>query len=623
MTRSASLPPAAWVLCTTCLMAASPGHASDPAAGDEELTEITVEASRVANDAPAGTYPSPATALRFDPLTELQSRGIAEGQADVTVRGGLFENTGFRLGVATVFDPQTGHYVAELPVDPAWLGAPRIVHGIDNALTGFNSNIATVSYAFARWAAGGELAAGLGSDGLNHQSLRTAVELADTTDARHVAAVSLARSSGDGTVANGDHRFARANLGYQRQGVASQSEVVLAYQDKFYGWPGAYTGFANLAETDDTKTLFAFVNHRQDIAAGYWQASAYYRELENDYDFDRTTAETGVPGAFEHKTRAAAAAVEAAVERGRVNWRFAAQATADDLVRSTDLTEGFFNNRSYFTVSLVPEIALYEAAGRSVSLRIGAAADVSSRDDDELLPQIGIRAARFAGGVEEAVSLEFASTSQVPGYTVLNSRPAGLFGGNPNLGRERADQLALTLSRESGSAQASVALFRREDRDLVDWTFTTGAPFARQANPVDLDVSGVELLGSLSLDKLRLAAGYTWLDKDSDYGDAAVDASYYALNFARHRATLALIYAPVDTVEIRLDNEYRVQEDNPLRASGDEAYFGSLALRWTPAAVGGVALALTVDNIADTDFESFPGTPAARRQYALSAAWRW
>jgi len=72
--------------------------AETAASSGEDLSEITVKATRVANDSPASSYATAATALRFDPLTELQSRGIAEGQSDVTVRGGLFENTGFKLG---------------------------------------------------------------------------------------------------------------------------------------------------------------------------------------------------------------------------------------------------------------------------------------------------------------------------------------------------------------------------------------------------------------------------------------------------------------------------------------------------------------------------------------------
>ncbi len=31
---------------------------------------------------------------------------------DVTIRGGVFENTGFKVGAFSVYDPQTGHYLA-------------------------------------------------------------------------------------------------------------------------------------------------------------------------------------------------------------------------------------------------------------------------------------------------------------------------------------------------------------------------------------------------------------------------------------------------------------------------------------------------------------------------------
>src|SRR5210317_2465771 len=137
---------------------------ADEAAETEEITEITVSARRVANLRPAGGYATAATTLRFDPLTELQSRGLAEGQSDVTVRGGVFENTGFKLGAVTVMDPQTGHYVAELPVDPAFLSKPAIYKGIDGAIEGFNSAVATVAYGIGLVQQGGSLNVGFGSD---------------------------------------------------------------------------------------------------------------------------------------------------------------------------------------------------------------------------------------------------------------------------------------------------------------------------------------------------------------------------------------------------------------------------------------------------------------------------
>ncbi|MDH3432999.1 MAG: TonB-dependent receptor, partial [Gammaproteobacteria bacterium] len=142
----------------------TPAAATAEDGDDQELDEISVTASRVANTRPAGTYSSIATVLRFDPLTELQSRGLPEGQADVTVRGGLFENTGFKVGSVTIIDPQTGHYAAGLPIAPELLQVPDLLTGIDNSLAGFNSTIATVAHSLRKISDGGTVLVGVGSD---------------------------------------------------------------------------------------------------------------------------------------------------------------------------------------------------------------------------------------------------------------------------------------------------------------------------------------------------------------------------------------------------------------------------------------------------------------------------
>jgi len=588
-----------------------------------QLDEITVVDRRVANDRPAGTYASVATLLRFDPATELQSRGLAEGQADVTVRGGLFENTGFKLGAVTVIDPQTGHYAAGLPIDPALISAPEIQVGIDNALGGFNSNVVTIAYVLPRIRQGGSVLLGAGSDALNYQSARLALLSSRDEKADLGLQLSASRSEGDGTIDNGDHEFKRFNVQIQRADDDSQSDLILAYQDKFYGWPGAYTGFATLSETDQTKTTLLLANHRKESSSGWWEASAYYRELEDDYDFDRTTNESGVPGSFDHKTRVYGAGVHGEVARGDWDWNYSAQVASDELVYSTDLTEGTFTTRDYVALSVVPAIELASAGNRSVTLRAGLSIDASNRDDNEILPVLGATFVSDNTDGSSFVSLDYAGTSQVPGYTVLNSRPTGLFGGNSDLGRERADQLSLSFGREASDWHTTVTAFYRQDDDLVDWTYESGAPFARQANSVDIDVFGVQIVYGKSWEVVDLVAAYSYLDKDADYLSATVDASFYALNFARHRATLALRIRFTDRLELRIDNEYRQQEDNPLRASSDSAFVTSAALTWLPAAGRGFGLALAVDNLGDDDFEQFPGTPAVGQQISLSARYDW
>jgi outer membrane cobalamin receptor len=222
-----------------------------------------------------------------------------------------------------------------------------------------------------------------------------------------------------------------------------------------------------------------------------------------------------------------------------------------------------------------------------------------------------------------SVTLEYAGTSQLPGYTVLGSGPSGLFGGNATLGREKARQLLLGIAQDAVDWRGSIALFYRQDDQLVDWTFATGSPFSRQANAVDLDVFGVEGLYGRAWGQLDINVGYTYLDKDSDYGSATVDASFYALNFARHRATLALRYRFNDRLQLGIDNEYRRQEDNPLRTTSAEAFMVSASLTWEPAGGSGLGVAITADNLTDDDYQQFPGTPAVGRQVSISARYLW
>lgn len=593
---------------------------ADENVGDaEEITEITVSARRVANTRPAGTYASPATVLRFDPLAQLQSRGLAEGQSDVTVRGGVFENTGFKLGAVNVMDPQTGHYVAELPVDPALMSAPSIHKGIESAIEGFNSAVATVSYGLGPVRDGGSIDLGFGDYGLNSQSIR----FGHVADNGFGLALSAARSEGDGTLPNGDHEFARYNAQLQFGSNTVQSDIIVSYQNKFYGWPGAYTGFASLPETDDTQTTLVLLNQRRELAGGWFEFGGFYRRLEDDYDFNRTDVETGTPGSFEHETKVMAIGFQGMQELGRIRWRYGGQVTKDELVYSTDLTNGSFNDRTYATLSIVPSIDTTLASGSTLSWRAGLSADHSNRDSSAVSPLLGVLLDRSDARGSTIWSLEYAQATQLPGYTALKSNPSGLFGGNPLLGREKAKQLSASVLRDTGSWQLHATLFSRRDEDLVDWTYSTAAPFARQANPVDIDVVGIEAVMTWQWDRMDLAAGYTWLDKDENYGDASVDASFYALNFARHRATLAMRYRFTDGLELRLDNEYRQQEANPLRVGDDSTYLASASLVWNGEGNDGFSAALVADNLTDSEFQPFPGTPAAGRQLSVRVSYNW
>ena len=158
---------------------------------------------------------------------------------------------------------------------------------------------------------------------------------------------------------------------------------------------------------------------------------------------------------------------------------------------------------------------------------------------------------------------------------------------------------------------------------MVDWTYRRGVT-ARTASPVDLKTSGVELVLRRQVQRLDLALGYTFFHRESDYGSATVDASFYALNFPKHRLTASATLRLGRGWELRADHEFRIQEDNALRREGgDEAIIGLIGAYYSPPVMRGLTLGVQVDNLWNENFEEVPAVPAGRRQVSTGVNFRW
>lgn len=583
-----------------------------------ELPKIAAYSEQVANQTPGATFAMPVSGLRFEPRVDVQARNLAEGQADVAIRGGVFENTGFKLGAVSLHDPQTGHYFAEIPVAPAMLLSPRVLTGADNAATGFNAGVGTVAYGWRTIEQRGEAAVAFGDYATNRQSLYQGLVLPGELGGQTFAAdVELSRSESDGTVPFGDHDFRRASGRLQLQGAQSQTDLFAGVQKKFFGWPNLYTPFG-FNETEDLRTTLYAFNHRAWTSPeNYWQLGAYYRRNYDDYEFNRA-----VPGAsnpFIHTTHVRALALDGRQVFGDYAVTYGAQAMRDSL-QSTALTFGNFRTRDYYKVSIVPGREFATGQGR-LRLRAGASYDDTNRDDSALSPILEAALTRPDGS---RLYAQYSETTQVATYTALNSNPAaGLFRGNPNLGRATSRNLEAGVSFSPAGWKVEAAVFHRRDDELTDWTFTRGVT-ARTANAVDIGTLGVEIVATRRTPRYDLVLGYTFLDKDADYGAATIDASFYALNFATHRLTAAVTARLGRGFEVRVDNEFRVQEKNLLRTTGgDHAFLSSLGFYYLPPGVRGLEFSALVDNVWDDDFQEVPQVPAGRRQFSVGAAYRW
>ena len=592
------------------------------------LPTLVIHGQEVANLRPVTTYETPVSNLEFNPRIDFQSRNMAEAQGDVSIRGGIFENTGFRVGSATLIDPQTGHYSAELPIAPEMLTTPDVLVAGDNALYGFNSNVGTISYGWSQIQDGGSATLGGGDHDLNFQRLHHAVTgtFANAEDWSWGAEIETSRSESDGTIQYGDHDFDRTTGRVQLVGPNSQTDFFAGYQSKFFGWPGLYAtpkeaNQARSNETENIKTRLFIVNHQQSYAErSNWQATISHRRNSDHYIYNRFSPNS----LYQHETKATSLGLSGfhSIDDA-FGINYAGQVNADK-IDSTTLTHGHFESRTSYKLSVLPEYRHDLSESESLTTRAGVSYDNTNRGDSELSAITDVTWKRtHHNGNSESVYLSYSESSQVTGYYALNSTTSttATFQGNPDLDRETSQNLELggTIKRDNWRFEG--AFFYRWDDDLVDWTYA--GTNSRAANAVDIETFGIELIASKRWETIEAIASYTFLDKDEDYGDNTIDASFYALNYANHRVTLGAIWSPCEAVQVRIDNEWRSQEDNALRRTGEEALFTHIGVSVFPPQVDGLELFVAVDNAWDDDYEEVPGIPGRGDQVSIGATYRW
>ena len=582
------------------------------------LAPVMVYSPSVANQSPAGNFAMPVSALSYEPLVDIEPRNQAEAQSDVTIRGDTFENTGMQIGALSVIDPQTGHYLTELPIAPEMLGAPTILTGADLALQTLNSTGGAVSYGWRPVRNAGALSVAVGDDGLGREEVYQG--WAGSGPSHLAADADWAHSSGNGTVPFGDFHFDRAAARAQWVTPTSQTDAFAGYQASFFGWPDLYTPF-NSDETENLQTVLLAGNTREDLGGGqFFEAGVFYRRNKDDYAFDRYAPLSQVHP-YQHTTWEYGTAAGGKVEALGLLLNYHAEETSDSL-RSTSLIYGPYHSRTLEKASLVPE-QQWALEGGILDLKAGASYDKSNHDSGAVSPIVELSQLWSSSGIRRLYA-SYSETTEMASYTALDSSPSGgLFLGNPSLGRSESRNWEAGLSGTLWGWSGQAALFYRRDDNLVDWTYTNGV-FGRSANPVNVGTDGLELVARHSWGLVSVVLGYTALAKDASYLGAPVTASFYALNYARQRLTGAFTLQLTENLVLRLDNAARIQAADSLRTEGgNDALISSLGLSWHPAGRRNLELTAQIDNLWNSAFESVPSVPASRRQLSFGATYGW
>ncbi len=599
----------------------------------EKLETVEVAAERVPES--AESFPMPVTALSFNMQTDLQLRSMSEAQSDISIRGGTYENATLAVGAVPVFDPQTGHYLAELPIAPAMLGAPEIRAGSALAQGGWNATAGTIAYGWRPIETGGALALTGGSYGLFTADAYAGFLYPKSEYKKQVGFdFSASYSRDDGSVDLSDHDFSRFGGRIQLRDEVSQTDIFAGTQAKNFAWPNLYAGRTpggpRREERDDLETQLYAINHRQEInGAGDWiQTGVFYRNNKDHYSIPVFAYNA------HHRAQSGGGALDGrftVLENetsgiGTTALRYRAGIVADDL-NSDTLIYGNYNSRTQVYAGIYADQTVPVGEKKFLVFTAGATLDHSNREGTAGSPVAGVAWENKTPAMSlRRVALDYSEATQVPSYTALNGAPGGLFGGDPNLGRSRARNVELAADFAAGTDgewTISPKIFYRRDSDSVDWVFDPSNPASsRVARSVNLDTYGAELTIKGSWSIFDFTFGYAWMHKTDDY-TSDVTASFYAMNFAEHRLLAGIVARLGYGFEICCDNEFRVQEENALREGTHAPVFTSLSVIYRVPDISGLSIFARIDNLWDVAYEAVPLVPGTPRTWSAGMSYVW
>jgi len=454
------------------------------------------------------------------PGVDVRRQGSHGVQADVSIRGGTFQQTLFLIDGIKVSDPQTGHHNLDLPVTMADVGRIEILKGPGSRLYGPNAMSGVVNV-ITKQATGRrvQLETSGGSDGFFDRQLAVTYPIAGAT---HRLALSRRSSSGyrDNT------EFDIRTMAYRTGFTAGENAVRLlaGYAEKEFG---AYKFYSDRFpdEWEATKTWFLSVDADLKTAPVSLTPRFFWRRHEDDFVLDRNR-----PDWFRnnHSTDHYGAEIQTSLATSWGTTVIGGELASEE-IESSNLGDHsrnrgglFFEQRFKPTprLSLVPGAWIFRYSDWGWEAWPGI--------------DIGYRLTSTA-----RIYFSTGRSYRIPTYTELFYKsPANM--GNPELRPEEAWTHELGAALSGDMFSANLSLFVRKGSNLIDWGRGSPDDPWQVLNVSETTTQGIEV--GLGIDPApvwtwfsttHVAVRYAYLDSDRKTGTYE---SKYMLDHLKHEA---------------------------------------------------------------------------------------
>jgi len=487
--------------------------------------------------------------LQYLPGLDVRTRGANGGQADLTMRGGTFDQIRVMINGVDLSDAHTGHYALNLPISPSLISRVVVMDGAIDIITNGSGDRLRLS-----------LTGGMNGYIDAEASGRLEVDTkSQSTPWQLSGSVEYSRSDGyyapdpsekEATaLANTDLR--QANIFLQARHLDLNLQAGAQYKD---AGAGMFYGFGSQDQFDATRTAFASVSDKWWLGNRFsLEAQAAYRANYDRYEWHRGQR---LYGNF-HLSQITSAALRAAYH-SQIGATSLGIELRNENLHSTNLgdtinPDGQVPNVADFPLSDVRVLDLVKGGNR-LDLRYFASQTVYWEGLAASLNVAGRYNTMFGHNWDFSANLGYeylegskvyvnaSRTLRLPTYTDLYYN-AGNQLGNRYLKPETAYNLSaganFTRGGDWGRFDMQADWWYRWGRNIIDWVYTptdTKRPYHAE-NQQQVNATGVELTARYAMNNqwlpcVSLSYGFTHLDLDLH------EAGSRYLDYLRHKVVL-------------------------------------------------------------------------------------
>lgn len=468
---------------------------------------------------------------------DIRQRGTSGTQADISVRGGSFDQVLVLLNGINITDPQTGHFNLDIPLNLSDVSRVEILEGSSARVLGpnaFSGAINIVTENNQKRALNAELTGG------SFNYFAQSVSGSMGTD-RFNTFASVSHKSSTGYMTNTD--FDLSSGFFQstfNTNTAGKFDLQLAAQLKAFGASGFYS-LAFSRQYENSKTFLTALNWSMNKGKFEYSAQTYWRQHHDRFELDfnkpagwnyHLTDVTGGKTAVAYLSRIGKTTLGFDIRNEHIFSNVLG--TPIDSMRAPMEINGFFTreanrllstgyvdqtvnlNRWYFSLGVA---STYTS---TFGLNTFGGFDIAYSINDNI---------RVFADANTAVRLPtFTDLYYVgPQHTA-----------NPDLKPEHSQTLELGTKILQPDWKLDVVGYYRMGQNVIDWvkpTLTAGwvSENLTSVNGLGADVSAEYYFGSSFLRKISLNYSYLQMDKS-----ASTFISKYALDYLKHKVVMVI-----------------------------------------------------------------------------------